>query len=177
MVINNITIRRATYEDSAIIRDIERQAATLFPEKLLPKALCNQTLPMYEIKSGIQKQQLWVAESDQKLVGFALIRRLNQLMLLAEIDVLPKYNSQGIASTLLRSIIEQLEQSKETALYLTTFRDFMPSRKLYDKFGFVILQSNDIPDELQKILAEEMTAGLGARIAMKLMISPKIDRK
>ncbi|WP_323837142.1 hypothetical protein [Photorhabdus africana] len=43
--------------------------------------------------------------------------------------------------------------------------------------GFVILQSDDIPDELRKILAEEMTAGLGARIAMKLTINPKIDRK
>ncbi|WP_445260625.1 GNAT family N-acetyltransferase [Photorhabdus sp. RW14-46] len=55
----------------------------------------------------MQKQQLWVAESEQKLVGFALIRRLNQLMLLAEIDVLPKYHGQSIASTLLSVIIEQ----------------------------------------------------------------------
>ncbi|TNH41955.1 GNAT family N-acetyltransferase [Photorhabdus luminescens] len=177
MIINDITVRKATYEDSTTISDIERQAASLFPEKLLSKALGDQTLPTYEIESGIQKQQLWVAESDQKLVGFALIRRLNQLMLLAEIDVLPKYHGQGIASTLISLIIEQLEQNKETALYLTTFRDFMPSRKLYDKFGFVILQSDDIPDELRKILAEEMAAGLGARIAMKLAINPKIDRK
>ncbi|MCT8341816.1 MULTISPECIES: GNAT family N-acetyltransferase [Photorhabdus] len=177
MIINNITVRRATYKDSATISDIERQAASLFPEELLPKVLGDQTLPAYEIESSIQEQRLWVAESDQKLVGFALIRRLNQLMLLAEIDVLPKYHDQGIASTLLSLIIEQLEQNKETALYLTTFRDFLPSRKLYDKFGFVILHSNDIPNELQKILVEEMTAGLGARIAMKLTINPKIDRK
>ncbi|WP_353894864.1 GNAT family N-acetyltransferase [Photorhabdus laumondii] len=128
-------------------------------------------------ESGIQKQQLWVAESEQKLVGFALIRCLNQLMLLAEIDALPKYHGQGIASTLLSVLIEQLEQNKETTLYLITFRNFLPSRKLYDKFGFVILQSHDIPNELQKILVEEMTAGLGARIAMKLTINPKIERK
>ncbi|EQB99074.1 hypothetical protein [Photorhabdus temperata] len=29
------------------------------------------------------------------------------------------------------------------------------------------------PDELLKILAEEVTAGLGARVAMKLTIKPK----
>ncbi len=98
-------------------------------------------------------------------------------MLLAEIDALPKYHGQGIASTLLSVLIEQLEQNKETTLYLITFRNFLPSRKLYDKFGFVILQSHDIPNELQKILVEEMTAGLGARIAMKLTINPKIERK
>ncbi|MGS0629666.1 MULTISPECIES: GNAT family N-acetyltransferase [Photorhabdus] len=169
---NNVTIRTASYEDSAAISDIELQAASLFPDELLPKALCSQTLPVCEIKSSIQEKRLWVAESDQKLVGFALIRSLNQLTLLAEIDVLPEYNGKGIASALLNLIIEKLKQHNKTALYLTTFRDFIPSRRLYDKFGFVVLASDDIPDELQRILAKEAIIGLGTRIAMKLTIKP-----
>ncbi len=39
------------------------------------------------------------------------------------------------------------------------------------------MHRNGIPNELQRILVEEMTAGLGARIAMKLTINPKIERK
>lgn len=172
MIMNNITIRVANDEDSAAISDIELQAASLFPDELLPKALCSQTLPVCEIESSIQEQRLWVAESDQNLVGFALIRSLNQLTLLAEIDVLPEYNGKGIASALLNLIIEKLKQRNKTALYLTTFRDFTPSRRLYDKFGFVVLESDNIPHELRKILVEEAIIGLGIRIAMKLTIQP-----
>ncbi|WP_445493581.1 GNAT family N-acetyltransferase [Photorhabdus sp. SF281] len=173
MTINNITVRMGNHEDSTVINNIELQAASLFPDELLPKALSDKTLSLYTIESAIQEQQLWIAEIDQKQVGFALIRGLNQLTLLAEIDVLPKYHGQRIASTLLKVVIEQLKQRNETALYLTTFRDFIPSRRLYDKFGFVLLASDDIPDELLEILDEEVTVGLGARVAMKLTIKPK----
>ncbi|NHB91061.1 hypothetical protein C5469_02555 [Photorhabdus cinerea] len=173
MIMNNMTIRMASYEDGVNISDIELQAASLFPDELLPKTLCSQTLPVHEIESAVQEQRLWVAESDQKRVGFALIRFSNQLTLLAEIDILPEYNGKGIASALLNSIIEKLKQHDKTALYLTTFRDFIPSRRLYDKFGFVVLESGDIPDELRKTLAKEATAGLGTRIAMKLTIRPQ----
>ncbi|WP_350304029.1 hypothetical protein [Photorhabdus viridis] len=73
MTINNMTVRMGNHEDSAVINNIELQAACLFPDELLPKALCDKTLPLYEIKSAIQEQQLWIAEIDQKQVGFALI--------------------------------------------------------------------------------------------------------
>ncbi len=80
-------VRMANHEDSTVISNIELQAASLFPDELLPKALCDKTLPLYEIESAIEEQRL------------------------------------------------------------TTFRDFIPSRRLYDKFGFVLLELDDIPDE------------------------------
>ncbi|ETS30903.1 hypothetical protein BB987_02770 [Photorhabdus temperata] len=74
MTINNITVRMGNHEDSTVINNIELQAASLFPDELLPKALYDKTLSLYEIESAIQEQQLWIAEIDQKQVGFALKR-------------------------------------------------------------------------------------------------------
>ncbi|WP_445374613.1 hypothetical protein ACSLVK_22330 [Photorhabdus tasmaniensis] len=43
MTIKNMMVRMANHEDSTVISNIELQAASLFPDELLPKALCDKT--------------------------------------------------------------------------------------------------------------------------------------
>nr|WP_240950468.1 GNAT family N-acetyltransferase [Collimonas pratensis] len=110
---------------------------------------------------------LWAAKDGEgKVLGFACVAMHGQVALLVELDVLPAYGKQGIGSALLAAVVAWGNARAIPTLYLTTFLEFAPSQALYRKFGFVTLGA--APDFLAAALRQEIAAGLGERVAMRL---------
>ncbi|MGB7195492.1 MAG: GNAT family N-acetyltransferase [Collimonas pratensis] len=156
-------IELASIEDVEALAAVERAAATLFPERLLPLHLRGETVAPEKLMAAQAAGMLWAAkDGDGKVLGFACVAMHGQVAL----DVLPAYGKQGIGSALLAAVVAWGNARAIPTLYLTTFLEFAPSQALYRKFGFVTLGA--APDFLAAALRQEIAAGLGERVAMRL---------
>ena len=160
-------IELAAADDVAALAAVERAAATLFPERLLPLHLRGETMAREKLMAAQAAGMLWVAkDSAATVLGFACVAMHGQVAVLAELDVLPAYGRHGIGSALLAAVVAWGNARAIPTLYLTTFLEFAPSQALYRKFGFVTLGA--APDFLAAALRHEAEAGLGQRVAMRL---------
>jgi amino-acid N-acetyltransferase len=105
----DITIRPATEQDDAAIKQIVRQ------EYLDPTSL--------------NWQHFLIAEHDGQLVGFGQVKELPGCQELGSLAVLPAYRRQGIAGELIRT----LEAHAGRPLYLTCRRQM---QHYYARFGY-----------------------------------------
>ncbi|MBM7060059.1 GNAT family N-acetyltransferase [Pseudomonas sp. UL073] len=168
-------IELARSDDLAALPAIERAAAGLLPEALLPSALRQHTLAAEHLHAGQREARLWVArEAAGAPVGFALGEEVDGQVLLAELDVHPAHTRRGLGAALLNQVIAWAAARDQPALYLTTFSAFAPSAALYRRAGFVALGRAETPPFLLAILAEEQAAGLNERHALRRPLTPAI---
>lgn len=153
---------------AAEMRAIELAAAARFPEDVLPPALREETTPEEELADAARRGGLWAAFAGTKMVGFAYVKTLGSLALLAEMDVLPDYGRRGIGRALAARAAEYVREQGHSALHLTTFSHIPWNAPFYHRLGYRILTDGETPEALRAILAEEAAAGLRNRVAMRL---------
>ncbi|GAC1034729.1 GNAT family N-acetyltransferase [Pseudomonas sp. No.21] len=159
----------------AVLAEIERAAASLFPEGTIPELLREATVPQALLAQGQAEGRLWVAqEGGGMAVGFALVEVLGGIALLAELDVLPSLGRRGIGRRLIAAARDWAEARGHDALYLTTFADIPWNAPYYARLGFRPLEEAELHDELIRRLKEEKAFGLADRVAMQLRLGPVI---
>ncbi|MBB4821694.1 GNAT family N-acetyltransferase [Pseudomonas solani] len=159
----------------AALAEIERAAASLFPEGVIPELLREATVPQALLAQGQAEGRLWVAQdSGGMAVGFALVEVLGGIALLAELDVLPALGRRGIGRRLIAAARDWAEARGHEALYLTTFADLPWNAPYYARLGFRPLEEDELHDELIRRLREEEAFGLANRVAMQLCLGPVI---
>ena len=103
-------------------------------------------------------------------VGYAFVQMVENVALLAQMDVLPGHMRKGIGTALVGQIAETLRVRNVPALYLTTFTHVPWNAPFYGKLGFAALGEADAPPFLHNILEEERHYGLTSRTGMRMLI-------
>lgn len=161
------TLRPATPDDADFLPAIERAAARLFPPGAIPDAWADDTIPPEVFAEAAREGRLWVAAaSDDRPVGFSLLRIQGDIAILAEIDVHPDHGRKGLGRSLALLAAEGARGRDHRALYLTTFSHIPWNGPFYAGLGFSRVDSP--PPIIRELLDRERATGFLNRIAMRL---------
>ena len=144
---NSFDIRSALERDVPFLPEIERQASALFldwAEELdLTADKLQQVTPENVFLSAQRKGLLWVATVNSvEVVGFALVKWVDGLVHLKELDVLPNHGRKGIGTGLVRTVCLWAEEKGIPAVTLTTFRDIPWNAPFYARLEFQVVSPN-----------------------------------
>jgi len=84
----------------------------------------------------IQQHQVWVAEYRHKVVGFAVLKQMEEGFLLDNLAIHPDYQGLGVGGTLLRHAEEQARQLGYDSIYLYTHEKMLDNQALYSRKGY-----------------------------------------
>lgn len=150
--------------DLAALPAIELAAAALFKGyiRLSPDI---EFTPPEEFVRAHARGHLWVALTEDRPVGFALVETLDSGQPhLEEIDVLPEHGRGGVGTALVRAVCEWVKASGHAAITLTTFRNVPWNMPFYARMGFVEVPADQLSAELAAIVRYEEGRGLSPRL-------------
>lgn len=163
----NYAIRFAVSNDIPLLAAIERAAATIFPPGSIPDEIRDDAVPPEVHLEALKNGMLFVAaDEENKPVGYALLRNVEGIALLAQLDVLPEHGRRGIGTALVKRAAARIAELDFTDLYLTTFTHVPWNAPFYAKLGFVSPPAEHLPAAMRLILHAERVAGLENRTAM-----------
>jgi len=77
-----------------------------------------------------------VAEYRHKVVGFAVLKQMEEGFLLDNLAIHPDYQGLGVGGTLLRHAEEQARQLGYDSIYLYTHEKMLDNQALYSRKGY-----------------------------------------
>ena len=112
---------------------------------------------------------LFIAE-DEKPIGFAYIRDLDDCTFVTQISVVPEAQGKGTGTALLEAATAVAKQSNKRGLTLTTFKDVPWNAPYYARRGFHILDDTEMGPDLAAYFVSDVArcSRYGARCAMGL---------
>ncbi|WP_407331915.1 GNAT family N-acetyltransferase [Enterovibrio sp. 27052020O] len=96
---------------------------------------------------------IWTMEREKRLAGSVRFRQFEQFQLLTGMLIAPDLRGKKLGAAFLRAIEEQIS-SKDC--YCLAYRYLTP---LYEEAGFVLIDSNELPEELQGRYASYCNSG------------------
>jgi GNAT superfamily N-acetyltransferase len=154
-------------EHLAALPRIERTAAEIFPEGMIPDEVKDYVLTLEDFEKALAKNQLWIAVTlDNNPVGFAMVLAKDKSAMLAELDVDPEHQRKGLGRNLVQTVINWAREKGYDHLTLTTFSNVPWNAPFYEKMGFRRLLRAELSVDLIAALAKEAELGLKNRIAM-----------
>lgn len=165
-------ILQALPEHLELLPEIERSAATLFPENVLPQELRTQTTSIESFEAACQLSLLWVAITlDNKPVGFALAADHGMTLHMEELDVHLDYQGQGIGKAMMDEVCQSALKAGYHGITLTTFSHIPWNASWYEKLGFRTLNPEELSPELSAILRDEVQRGLDPKLRVAMLKS------
>lgn len=105
--------------------------------------------------------RLWVAVgADDRAVGFALVREIDGLAHLEELDVRPAEGRKGLGSALVETVCSWAKAEGFVAVTLSTFRDVPWNGSFYRRRGFSVVDAVDLTPGLRGVVESENAKGL-----------------
>lgn len=156
-----VRIRPAERYDVHLLPQLERKAATRFPEHgygdLLPGVA-----PSHEL---LERRQLmgtvWVAvDQRNKAVGFATASLLDGVAHLDDLHVVPEHGRLGVGTSLLETVCLWAWRSASPAITLATLKKVPWNEPFYRDRGFRRLSVSEYSDALVRLRELERAAGL-----------------
>jgi GNAT superfamily N-acetyltransferase len=159
------TIRLSRRTELDRLPEIERQAALLFAGREAALGLLASHLAAVSSLDALERAsddgRLWVAADDRdEPVGFALVTDLGLFAHLEELDVLPAHGRQGLGGELIEAVCSWATTRGFSAVTLSTFRDVPWNAPAYARRGFDIVEPDDLPPELVRVVEAERKKGL-----------------
>jgi GNAT superfamily N-acetyltransferase len=151
---------------------IERAAAAQFRETPYPHLA---DAPLASEQIDLATDRVWVAEVNDILVAFAIVRMHDAVAHIQEIDVAPKYARQGIGAALIKALCAWAQDQGIAFVTLTTFDNVPWNAPYYSRLGFRLLTPNEWTAALLAVRRLEAQSGLDMRhrICMRMAIAPK----
>lgn len=109
---------------------------------------------------------LWIAESEQRPVGYLAARIEEERLHIDELDVERSHQGRGIGRRLLAAAVDWARDHGIGRVSLTTFRSIPWNGPFYASFGFREWSAGEVPASIRQALAEEAARGLPDRCAM-----------
>lgn len=154
-----------------LLPDIERAAAALFPDWVLPPALRQGAVSLPRLEQARAGRRLWVALSPRgEPVGFTLAEPGMEAAFLVELDVHPDHQRLGLGRRLIEVAIDWAQAGGYRSLTLTTFEHVPWNAPFYARLGFRFLDDTELDERLARQLAGERSLGLKGRVAMALAL-------
>ncbi|POG10659.1 GNAT family N-acetyltransferase [Pseudomonas putida] len=166
-------IRPALPADIAQLIAVEQSAAHAFLR--LPELawLANaEGLDEMAHKAFIDDHGSWLAEDDHgQVLGFVCMSLERQALHVHELSVRLQLQGQGIGRQLLDQACAVARDRGVLTLTLTTFAQVAWNGPFYARYGFEVLNDQQLDARLQGILATERAHGLSGRCAMRLALA------
>ncbi|WP_375058269.1 GNAT family N-acetyltransferase [Zobellella sp. DQSA1] len=154
-----------------LLPDIERAAAALFPDSVIPPALRSGVVSQHRLEQARAGRRLWVALSPRGVpVGFILAEPGTEAAFLVELDVHPEHQRRGLGRRLIEVAIDWARAGGHRRLTLTTFGSLPWNAPFYARLGFRLLDDTELDERLAGQLAGERRLGLEDRVAMALVL-------
>lgn len=156
------TIEAATLEDVEACCLIECEAARAFRDVGLDAAYALPGVPRAAIRQAISDRMLWMARwrDPDMPVGFALARYVDGQMHLHELDVLPRFQQQGVGEALVLHLLGWAHQEGLSRVTLLTFQDVPWNAPFYRRLGFETLAETERGPQFIRLVRHEHMIGL-----------------
>lgn len=166
----DITISAARSEHFASLRDIELAA---FETLRKTGAVSGQAMAnSLEDFNNFSRDGLLLAAftSNSTPVGFIAGELCDEWLYVAEMDVHPQWQRQGIGRLLIQTLLSTAQQRDLAGATLTTDILAAFNAKFYATLGFEIVEGHSCPPHLLSKKTEEAEMGLNSarRVAMRL---------
>jgi len=168
-------IEPARPEQLPALQGIEREAGRRFAGLGLVDHLLDETLSLDELSAHQAAGRVWVVVADGQPIGFAVADVVAGTAHLEELDVLPAFGRQGHGRRLVEHVCHWAEAQGYPALTLSTFRDVPWNAPLYARWGFRVIEANEIGPELLQLRQRERALGIPieARVLMRRDLHPR----
>lgn len=154
------TVRPARDDDVPLLPAIDLAAAELFRDTPFAFVAADAT-SVESLRAYHAQHLLWVvADSEDRPVGFAMARVVDDAVYLAELSIDPAYGRRGLGTLLIETVSEWARQAGYPAVTLSTFRDIAWNAPFYERRGFRILAEAELGPGLLAVRAREAQAGL-----------------
>jgi len=108
-------------------------------------------LERFEAGSG------WLAESDGKILGYALSKPVDSLLFLDNISTRAQFRGMGVGARLLERVLTETSQDGFDTVAITTFRLPPWNGPWFRRFGFVPIPEAAIGTQLAAIIKSQGT--------------------
>jgi N-acetylglutamate synthase-like GNAT family acetyltransferase len=150
---NGIVLRVATQDDLAAMAEISVEARSRY-RTISSFAYVAETPAVAEYR--FNEGRAIVAVTHAKAVlGFALTRPLDGLLLLDNISMSFKCRGQGIGKRFLDAVLEQATTERYPAVALTTFREPPWNGPWFRRFGFAQMSDGSIGPALRALIKHQ----------------------
>lgn len=166
------SIRRASSEDLHLLAAVEVAAGVRFRELGLDSIADDPGPTVADLAPHLDDGTIWVAETDEGIVGYATASVVDGEGHLDQVSVVPEAGGMGIGSGLIAEVHHWATTEGLPSVTLTTFRDVDWNGPYYERLGYRALADDDLGPELRAIRETEIDAGLDVlpRVAMRLVL-------
>lgn len=165
-----VPIRPARADELGDLQSIELAAGELF-RAIGMVDVAEHPPPSIEVLEGHRRAgHAWVAAgSDDRPIGFALVKLVDGAVHLEQVSVHPDHGRQGIGRRLIDHVDRWAAARGMPALTLTTFRGVAWNAPYYARLGFRELSIAELTAGLVEIRDEETAMGLepAERVVMR----------
>lgn len=163
-------ILKAQLGHPALLPAVERAAADIYPEEVLPAPLRDLTTSIEDFERAQQLGLLWVAVSaDSSPVGFALAEDHGGNLHLDELDVHPDHQRQGIGTALVAAVCQAAQEGGYLGVTLTTYADIPWNAPWYQRLDFRVLEPEELSPELIATVQSETEHGFDPKIRVAMI--------
>lgn len=108
------------------------------------------------LRERIAKSEIIIACVDEEPVGFIIyeIKNTDKLCYIHQLSVAPEYQRQGIATSLMRKVIDESRSKNCIKICLTTTLDANWSMSLYEKLGFSQIDTRTVDEIIKRYLED-----------------------
>jgi GNAT superfamily N-acetyltransferase len=164
-------VRPMRAADLSIACDISGDATKRFLDIDDPRIASCPDLPFTvdDLRPYVEAGRAWVATADDDVVGFVIVKVLDGLPHIEEIDVALAAGRRGHGSRLLEAVNAWAIDQRAPAITLTTFRDVPWNRPWYEQHGYRVLLEEKLTPELATQRDHEDQEGLPSdlRVVMR----------
>lgn len=156
-------IRAATASDVPRLAGVERAAVALYEPLVeeLEIGSLGRVTPPGELEAALADGHLWVvADGSDAPVGFALVREIDDVVHLEEIDVHPEHGRRGLGAAMLEAVCAWAHDAGYPAVTLSTFREVPWNGPFYARHGFRVLEAHELSPGLAAVVEDERARGL-----------------
>lgn len=163
-------ILQARPEHMAALPEIERAAADIYPEEVLPQGLRAQTSSIEDFESARRLGLLWVAvAADGSPVGFALAEDHGIDLHSDELDMHPAYQRRGIGRALVGAVCQAAWEAGHRGVTLTTYADIPWNAPWYERLGFRVVAPEEVSPERTATVQSETQSGFDPQLRVAML--------
>jgi GNAT superfamily N-acetyltransferase len=168
-----VTIRTALVTESDAIRAVERSAGERFSQIGMDWVASHEPMNAEDLCTFAADGRSWVAEDDdsdeRELIGYVIVEVVDDCAHIEQLSVAIDHQGEGIGRALVETAEAWAVANGLGGVSLTTFRDVVWNRPLYEHFGYRVLDPDELTGELSHKCEDERLLGLerSPRVAMR----------
>jgi GNAT superfamily N-acetyltransferase len=166
-------IRAARAAELGRLREIEREAATMF-QALGMDAVADDEPASLEALAVFQTDgRAWVyVDAEDEPLAYLLVEIIDAAAHVEQVSVHPQGQRRGLGRALIDAVADWARERDLAKVTLTTYRDVPWNAPYYQRLGFTAIPHHQLTRGLRELRTQEAADGLDRwpRVAMQLLL-------